>query len=311
MQFKIYLTGVAFVLFLVIFFGIFWLLVVPGQTVGLILAFAAGLSMIFLPCTLPLVLVLVPLTMGQKPLKGILMALVFGLGISLTLAFYGLLTAFAGSYLGLDESTRIMFTVAGVAALIFGLSQLKLINWKIPGFSRGAPQWIQKRKDYLRTFFLGLFLGNAGIGCPNPAFYVLLGYIATTGSLVGGAQLGFVHGLGRAVPLLFLVILAMLGVNATSFVAGKKQKIDKIMGWALIVVGAFILTYGIFGMPWWEDSIFHQVWNNFIFKIVPKLAELKDHPLRQGIFKGPLWAGWSLFLGIIFSVILWAKIKHR
>ena len=310
-RFKIFLAIFAFILFFLILIGLFWLAATPGQTVGLTLAFAAGLSMIFLPCTLPLVFVIVPLTMGEKPLKGVLMAGLFGLGISITLSFYGFLTALIGGYLGLDESTRIMFTVAGLAALIFGLSELSLIKWKVPGSSRAIPSWVQKRRDYLKTFFLGLFLGNAGVGCPNPAFYVLLGYIATTGSVITGSWLGFVHGLGRAMPLLFLAILGILGINSMAFISRKKRSIDRIMGWALVVVGAFILTYGIFGMHWWEESIFHRSWNDLMLRITPLLAELEDHPVRGGIFKGPLWAGWSLFLGIISLVIIWFKIKLR
>lgn len=49
-----------------------------------------------------------------------------------------------------------------------------------------------------------------------------------------GAGLGFVHGPGRAAPLLAIVILAILGMNTTKWVAARKSSIDKIMGWSLI-----------------------------------------------------------------------------
>ena len=70
------------------------------------------------------------------------------------------------------------------------------------------------------------------------------------------------------------------------------------------------MTYGIFGMPWWEDSVFHASWNALVYNIAPQLAEAPDHPVAQGFFVGPFWAGWALFLGfIIFSLFFAAGKK--
>lgn len=307
---RLFLAIFGFFILLVIVFGLFTLASSTTGSVSLFLAYAAGLSMIFLPCTLPLAFIIVPLTMGHEPKKGLMMAILFGLGVSITLAFYGVLTAGLGSYFGLDNATRIMFTIAGTAALIFGLSELKLIRFVTPGFSGAIPLWIQEKKDYTRIFFMGLFLGNAGVGCPNPAFYVLLTHIASTGSLVAGGWLGFIHGLGRATPLIFLAILGLLGINSLRWISKKRVAIDKVMGWGLIAVGAFILTYGIFGMPWWEDSIFHANWNGLVYNLAPALAEAPNHPIAQGFFIGSFWAGWSLFLGIIILALLYSAVKR-
>ena len=93
-----------------------------------------------------------------------------------------------GKYLGLDQATRIMYVIAGIAgiaALLFGLSELKLAHFELPAYTR-TPKWIEERSDYLKVFFLGLFLGNAGVGCPNLITYVLLIYIAGTGNMWDG-----------------------------------------------------------------------------------------------------------------------------
>jgi cytochrome c-type biogenesis protein len=306
---KVPLAIFAVILLAIIIIGLFFLASSTTGTTSLLLSYAAGLSMIFLPCTLPLAFIIVPLTMGHTPKKGLIMALLFGLGVSTTLAFYGVLTASLGSYLGLDKATRIMFTIAGIAALLFGLSELKLLKFTMPGFSGALPTWITKRKEYARVFFMGIFLGNAGVGCPNPAFYVLLTYIASVGSIIEGAWLAFIHGVGRATPLIFLAILGLLGVNSLKWISEKKVSVDKVMGWALIAVGAFILTYGVFGMPWWEDTIFHASWNELVYNVAPALAEAPDHPIRQGLFVGPFWAGWMLFLGLILFSLLWGASK--
>lgn len=310
---KIVLAVIGFILLVVIVLGLFFLASSSTGKTSLLLSYAAGLSMIFLPCTLPLVFIIVPLTMGQKPIKGLVMALLFGLGISITLAIYGIITASMGSFLGVDKATRIMFTIAGLAAILFGLSQLKLISFTMPGFSGAVPNWIQRKKDYTKIFFMGLFLGNAGVGCPNPAFYVLLTYIASVGSVVTGGWLAFIHGVGRATPLIFLAILGLVGVNSLKWVSSKKVSIDKIMGWALVIVGSFIFAFGFFGMAWWEDGPIHKAWDDIVFEISPNLAELEGHDLLvpAGFVSGPLWSGWVFVLTILLMIIFWYLIKKK
>lgn len=309
----------ALILFIVIAGGLLWIAIQSDNSVSVLLAFAAGLSMIFLPCTLPLAFIIVPLAMKERPGKGLGIAIAFGLGLSVTLALYGIVTAFLGEYFGLDQFTRVMFMIAGAMALIFALTELNLLKIPLPVFTHSIPAWTQ---GYGKSFLLGLFLGNAGIGCPNPAFYVLLTYIASTGSAVTGGWLGLAHGLGRATPLIFLVLLALLGMKSIQWMSKVSGKIHVWTGAALVVVGAFILTYGLFGMRWWEDSIFHASWNQFIYSIAPNLAELSDHPVAQGVFSAfgenlPFLGGgasfqigwWSLIIFILIPFI-WYKIKY-
>jgi cytochrome c-type biogenesis protein len=310
MKIKIYLVTTAFILFFVFLIGIFWLITSAEQTVGLTLSFVAGLSMIFLPCTLPLAFIIVPLSMGRGYKKGFLMALFFGLGLSITLAIYGTVIAWLGKLLGLDKATQIMFFIAGIAAFLFGLSELKLLRFKVPGFSVATPGWIQRKGDYLKSFFLGFFLGNAGVGCPNPAFYVLLAYIASTGSLIYGGWLGFIHGAGRAVPLILLSILGILGINATGWIVKKKVTVDKIMGWALVIIGAFILINALpGGHQWYEETFIHQGWNRVVELIgLPSELEMGEHEHAEEFFQK--FIPW-IFLGLIITPIIWNKLKKK
>ena len=264
---------ILFILFSFVFVGVIFSLtgdiaVGLNQDVSypswLIIAYVAGLSMIVLPCTLPLVFIIVPLSMGQGYKKGLLMALLFGAGLTITITAYGLGVSVIGKTASLDQVSIFMFLIAGIAAFLFGLSQLKLINLKLPAYS-GTPKFIQNRKDYSKSFFMGLLLGNAGVGCPNPLFYWLLIYIAGTGSLEIGATLGAVHGVGRAIPLILLSVLAIIGINATKSIATNRVTIEKITGWMLVVIGAFLIINGLpGGHEWYEGTLLPIGWNNLV-----------------------------------------------
>ncbi len=260
--------------------------------------------MIVLPCTFPLVFVIVPLTLGKEYKKGIIMAILFGLGLTITISIYGILTAKVGEFLGLDEFTRVMFSFAGILSYAFGFSMLGLVPSNlIPSLNVGTPSFILKQKDYIRAFLMGLFLGNAGVGCPNPAFYVLLTYIASTGSVVEGFFLGFIHGLGRATPLIILAVLGVLGYNALDFLKNNREKIESITGWILILFGAFVLNYGLFGMSFWEESFIHQGWNDFVRDVFPSIAEEEGHEVFEGAIETDTLTPW-IIIAIMFLIPL-------
>lgn len=284
---KKWLVGLAFVLFSISLVSAFYLFMSPGQTVNLAFAYIVGLSMIVLPCTLPLAFVIVPLAMGKNAKKGLMMSLLFGLGLSITLSIYGLFIAIIGSSIGLDKAvggagvvSKVLFMIGGLAAFIFGLSELNLIKFKLPNYGGAYPDFIQKQGDYLKAFFLGLFLGNAGVGCPNPLFYVLLGDIALVGNIFNGWLLGFIHGVGRATPLIFLSILGILGVNAVGNIAQKTVVVKKWTGVSLILLGSFIFISGT-SHQWYENSIFHRGWNQAISFVTggedSRIMEVEDH----------------------------------
>jgi len=290
---KKWLVSVAFILFSVLIIGGFYLFNTPGETANIAFAYVVGLSMIVLPCTLPLAFVIVPMAMGKTPKKGFLMSLWFGLGLSITLSIYGLFVAIIGKSIGLDQAigsasavSKILFIIGGLAAFIFGLSELDLIKFKIPSYGGSYPEFITKQGDYLKAFFLGLFLGNAGVGCPNPLFYVLLGDIAVLGDVATGWWLGFVHGVGRATPLIFLTILGILGVNAVGNIAKKTAVVKKWTGISLILLGAFIFISGT-SHQWYENSAVHTGWNKVVSSVAgDRVVEAGDHKEAPGAAEG-------------------------
>jgi len=81
----------------------------------LIISYLAGLSMIILPCTLPLVFIIIPLSMGKGGKKGLTMALLFGAGLTITISLYGVGIGAIGQTADLDEISGYMFLIAGIA----------------------------------------------------------------------------------------------------------------------------------------------------------------------------------------------------
>lgn len=314
------LIGIVFVLFSLIFVGgIFGFtndtVISAGQEISypswLIISYLAGLSMIILPCTLPLVFIIIPLSMGKSGKKGLLMASLFGVGLTITIMVYGLGIGVLGQTADLDQISIYMFLIAGIAAFLFGLSQLKLFNLRLPTYS-GTPKFIKNQGDYSKSFFMGLLLGNAGVGCPNPMFYWLLIYVASTGSAEVGASLGLVHGVGRAIPLILLSVLAIIGVNTTKGLTSSRENIEKITGWMLIVIGAFLIIQGIpGGHEWYESTIIHIVWNNLVSMTpIPPEFHIGDH-MHNFDTKIPHEFITILFLGLIVFPIIWYFTQKR
>ena len=277
----------------------------------LIISYLAGLSMIILPCTLPLVFIIIPLSMGKGGKKGLTMALLFGAGLIITISLYGVGIGALGQSADLDDISGYMFLIAGVAAFIFGLSQLKLFELKLPTYS-GTPKFIQNRGDYSKSFFMGLLLGNAGVGCPNPMFYWLLIYVASTGSLEIGASLGAVHGVGRAIPLILLSVLAIIGVNYTRGITVNRENIEKLTGWLLIIIGAFLIINGIpGGHEWYESTIIHTGWNNLVSTtLIPPEFHVGSHE-HESQNKIPSELVPVLFMLLILFPIVWYFTKKK
>ena len=303
----------------VIVFGLLWfLLLAPSNPSGAgwyLFSFAAGLTMIVLPCTLPLAFVIVPLSMGKGMLKGLGIALSFGLGVALMLSVYGIVAGFVGSVainsIGapLEAIKNWVYLVAGTFALIFALGEIGLLKVRMPSYTGSAPAFIQRRKDYIKAFLLGLFLGNIGVGCPHPATPLIFVEIASSGSILYGWTLFLTHAIGRVLPLLFLAFLGILGVNALSWLVARKDRIERATGWAMVFVAGFILTLGLFTHVWWTNSGIHSALEvatqerRFNVAFNEQLGTEVEH--IHGLEEGEGLFGLPIVLGNWFLVTVW------
>jgi len=309
-------------------FGLKWIFGLGQGEVGsvpfLVFDYAVGLTMIFLPCTLPLAFVIVPMVMGKSYQKGIGMVLAFGLGVTVTLSLYGALIGLLGQVLGVNQvetAKNILYALAGLMAILFALGELGLIKFKSPTYAGGVPQFIMKQKDIAKAGLLGLFMGNVGVGCPNPLFNaVIIPQIVATGSPFQGFIIMVVQALGRITPLFILAFLAILGINATSFLVAHKDKVTKITAWVTLYVGGFLLTLGLFGHDWWVLSGIHTLGEkitqeNAITNLLGSKVEELGHghtvPTGTGLFGLPITLGTLFLIAAWILPMLWYLVKRE
>ena len=330
------LGGLVAVLTLVIALGLVWFFAFsPASPIGagwFLFSFAAGLSMIVLPCTLPLAFVIVPLAIGKGIAKGLKIAIAFSLGVATTLSLYGILAAYLGEVaIGtfgapLETVKNWLYFIAGFFAYLFALGELGLVRFKMPTYSGAHPGFIQRQGDVLKALLLGLFLGNIGVGCPHPATPLILTRIAVSGDVFYGWLLFSVHALGRVLPLMLLAVLAILGVNALSWIVAKRERIEKATGWAMVFVAGFILVLGLFTHNWWVYSGTHSLFEKvtqeqrFVGIISERFQSFVPHPHglaelegKTGLFGLPLWLGSSalVFLWVIPLFWYWSKKRNE
>lgn len=278
---------------------------------GLVASYLSGMTMLVLPCTLPMVLIMVPLVLARELRQGISMALAFGGGVSLTLAAYGALVAELGSSLGVTTTTRDMWLVGGGLAWLFGCSQLGLFRLPLPGFGIRFRGRAGAKPGLIHAFLLGLLLGNAGLGCPCPPWYLLLTGVATSGSPKYGAAVGLAQGLGRITPILALAVAAMLGLDATGAVMRKRQAVERTSGVTLVILGAGIVVFMALAHAWWEATIIHAGWNHALaFLGGPQLSEIDagGGPLPTKYW----WAPWTFASLVVLPMAAFAIRRfHR
>lgn len=334
MRFKTFLATSVIGLFAVMVFGLIWFFFLgPSIPVGIgwyAFSFAAGLSMIVLPCTLPLAFVIVPLSMGKGPAKGFGLALAFGAGVVLMLSIYGIIAAKVGEVaiggLGapLEMVKNWMYFAAGSFAFLFALGEIGLLRVRMPSYTGAAPAFIQRQQDFLKAFLLGVFLGNIGVGCPHPATPLLLVEIATVGDVFYGWLLFFVHAIGRVLPLLLLALLGVLGVNALSWLVARKDKIEKATGWGMVFIAGFILVLGLFSHDWWVASGQHTLIEEItqeerFLNIVSENMGVEPAHIhgseelagKTGLFGLPLWLGSWVLVALWLIPMWWYTLKKK
>ena len=217
-----------------------------AETVGLTIAFAAGVLSFLSPCVLPLVPSYVSFITGvsldelaERRWTAVTHALLFISGFTIIFLALGATATAVGRVLHVYQIW--LERAGGVLIVVFGLYLLGVFRWG--SLTRERRFHIQdKPVGYLGSVLVGLAFGAGWTPCIGPILGTILVYTGSQANLTHGLVLLLSYSLGLAVPF----ILAALAVER--FIAWfKKYKhlmpvVTQLSGGVLVMVGALLVS---------------------------------------------------------------------
>lgn len=206
-----------------------------GGSVGVVLAFLAGILTSLSPCALSVL----PLLIGYVGGTGVTgrrafgLSLVFAVGSAVSLTVLGVSAALAGRVLS-GMGGRLWYAVAGVLMVLMALQTWELFALPLPaGIRKG------RVKGYAGALLLGMLGGLFASGCATPVLAAMLTLVATEASTAKGALLFFCYALGSGLPV--VVFGSGLGtvqqLKQSRHYAGAEQGIRILTGMLILCLG--------------------------------------------------------------------------
>ncbi len=221
-------------------FGDISRLIQHSPWLAVLAVFVGGITTASNPCVLAMIPLLMGVVAGGEATsvkRSLGFSILFVLGLSITFAILGLISALLGRMLG-DVGAFWRYFVTGVC-LIMGLHLLGLLkfNFNLPrpfNVRRGGP---------IGALLLGLLFGVVSTPCAVPILAVLLAYVGSRGNVIYGGFLLLIYALGHSA--LILIAGASMGA-AKGLIESKGLRrtnwaLQKIAGVIIMLVGAYIL----------------------------------------------------------------------
>ena len=170
-----------------------------------LVSFLGGIGASLTPCIYPIIPILIGVvgisgTASRR--RGLILSLVFVLGMALTYSCLGLIAALTGKIFGRLSSHPFSYLIVGNICLMFALSMLGLFEIRLPG-SWGEAKGNQG-KNLGGVFLMGASSGFVAAPCTVPVLGTLLAFVAQRGNLLFGVSLLFVFALGLGFLLILL-----------------------------------------------------------------------------------------------------------
>ena len=217
-----------------------------APTIGVLVAFGAGLLSCLSPCVLPLIPSYVTFITGlsiDEVQNARRVALVHGvlfvLGFTLIFLAMGATATMLGQ--ALLQYRDWISRIGGVVIIIFGLYMMGVMN--VGFLSRERRFHVQdKPVGYFGTMFVGAAFGAGWTPCLGPILGSILVYTGSQADLAKGMWLLFAYSVGLAVP--FLVSAVAIDRFSAFFQRMKTRMIwvSRISGAAMIAIGILLVT---------------------------------------------------------------------
>ena len=280
----------------------------PTSSAGGLAGFAltAGFIAAFNPCGFAMMPAYLSYFLGfdakQKPsqaqniLRGLKVGLTLCAGFLLVFGVVGLLAATVLGQSALGRWTAWVTFSLGILLGVLGLAMVIGFQLKVnlPRFQKGGDS-----RSLMSIFLFGVSYAVVSLGCTLPVFFGTVVLAFTSRNFGDGLLVFTSYGAGLGVVILVLTLGTALARN--EIVGGMRRilpHINRISGVFLVLVGAFLTTYG-----WWEVQVFRgEIPNN---KLVELSEELQTSLSNWAGAAGPTrLAVAGLF--ILAGIILWA-----
>jgi cytochrome c-type biogenesis protein len=216
--------------------------VTEPATLGVVVAFLAGLLSFLSPCVLPLVPSYIGFLTGMtlnevsdRRRIALLHALLFVAGFSLIFMLLGASATALGR--ALNHYQVWLQRVGGALVIFFGLLCLGVIKAG-PFLQERRLQLERKPVGYLGSVLVGMAFAAGWTPCIGPVLGGILGLAATSNDVSRGLMLLGVYSAGLAVP--FLIAAAALESFLEWF-----QRFRRFLPWVMRVSGLLLIVVGV------------------------------------------------------------------
>ena len=214
-------------------------------SIGLALAFTAGLLSFLSPCVLPLIPSYLTFVTGvgfddltRARRSALIHALLFVTGFTLIFIALGASATVLGRLL---LHYRIWITrFGGALVIVFGLYLLGVI--RVAAFDRERRVHLaNKPMGYLGTVLVGFAFGAGWTPCLGPILGAILTYTAAQADLSRGLPLLLAYSIGLALPFLLAAVAVERFLETVARIRPYLARISQISGALLIIVGVLMM----------------------------------------------------------------------
>jgi cytochrome c-type biogenesis protein len=219
-------------------------------SVGIVVAFFAGLLSFLSPCVLPLVpsyvsfvtgLGMEELESGGERVKRVTLvhSLLFVAGFSLIFLLMGASATFVGQLLRLYQG--LIARIGGLVIVFFGVYLLGVIP--IAALSRERRfQFQNKPVGYAGTVAVGVAFGAGWVPCIGPILGAILTLAATRANMLEGVALLSVYSAGLAIPFVASALALTAFLSWFQKFRRYLRYVERVAGVLLIFVGLLLVT---------------------------------------------------------------------
>jgi cytochrome c-type biogenesis protein len=217
-----------------------------AESVGVFVAFFAGVLSFLSPCVLPLVPSYISFItglsldeLGEKRWRAFSHALAFVSGFSVIFLALGASATQLGRFLTYNQVW--LERIGGLLIVFFGLYLLGAI--RLGALARERRVHLQdKPVGYLGSFLVGIAFGAGWTPCIGPILGSILMYTGVSSSLGQGLLLLFAYSLGLAVPFLIAAVAVEKFIDWFKKFRQYIPLVTKLSGAVLVFVGVLLMS---------------------------------------------------------------------